>query len=236
MDTILYFYELKENIPKAWLIQRYPFEEYLLLRIGIPPYTLQALSIGMYEAFRSLAENIKGIIRSGSRCNAWFEPSVEHLSNLWEQFFPFPCLRPEELSRDPWVEILMTNAEKKTTLPADYVLYGFSEGIYGSLWSRTRKIRRITIIPLKQPTGALAEDYLEELEWEQGILTDINPNPSPQMPVTVLDFGRQEKSHVRMPGGSVWLDFYPIPAKKRYICDRMGQVNYFSMPGQWKSP
>lgn len=232
----MYFYELKENIPKAWLIQRYPFEEYLLLRIGIPPCTLQALRLGMYEAFRSLAENIKGIIRSGSRCNAWFDSSVEHLSSIWEQFFPFPSLRPGELSQDPWVEILMANAEKKTTLPTDYVLYGFSEGICGSLWSRTRKIRRITLIPVKQPTGASPEDFLEELECEQGILTDINPNPSPQTPVTVLDFCSQEKSCIRMPGGSVWLDFYPMPAKQRYIRDKMGQVNYFSMPGQWKSP
>lgn len=232
----MYFYEIKEKFPKPWLIQRYTYEEYRLIRIGTPTSTLQALQLGVYEVFRSLAENIKGIIGSGSRCNAYFAEETDAISQLWEKYFPFPCLPKEAFAQDPWVEILMQNAEKETTLPPDYVLYGFSEGIYSSLWARAGKIRSLTLVPLKRRTEASPEEFLEELEYQYGILTDVNPKPVASKPVTVLDFCRLDKSLIRVAEGSVWLDLYPISAKKRYIGDKMGRVNYISMPTLWKSP
>ena len=106
MDTILYFYVMKEYFPKPWLIQQYPYEAYLLVRIGIAPATLEVLRQEPEDAkkeqiqqreelLRVLAETLFYLVRTGSRCEAYFEEKVKCLEKMWEYTFPFPCLRME---------------------------------------------------------------------------------------------------------------------------------------------
>lgn len=248
MDTILYFYVMKEYFPKPWLIQQYPYEAYLLVRIGIAPATLEALRKEpeepgeerirqREELLRGLAEALLPLVRTGSRCEAYFEEKGKCLERMWENTFPFPCLRVQELSRDPWVEILYACARKQYELPGDYVLVDCEESVYPVLWNRAREIRSLSLIPGRTVADSSLEPFLQELEYQYGILTNITERVSCGMAVTVLDFARVAVyKKVRVAPGSVWLDFHPLPEKRRNVAERMGDVTYLSMPLLWKTP
>ena len=248
MDTILYFYVMKEYFPKPWFIQRYPYEAYLLVRIGIAPTTLEVLRQEPEDAkkeqiqqreelLRVLAETLFYLVRTGSRCEAYFEEKVKCLEKMWEYTFPFPCLRMEELSRDPWVEILFSCALEQQDFPRDYLLINCEESVYPVLWKRAREIRSLSLIPGRTVAEASLAPFLQELELQYGILTNITQRVLPGMAVTVLDFsGEQSHKNVRVAAGSVWLDFHPLPEKRRYVEERMREVSYVSMLRFWKTP
>lgn len=253
MDTILYFYPLKneqqrELILPGYDVEEYDFFVYRLRRVGLTQHAISVLEEEIRYSFWNrkqcrrrkqyrqekilLTDAIFGLW--GDTCNTY---CVCKNPITYFQKWEFTDYREAK-----WVDYLL----KKASLP-HFAVMGSAPCLWELLPQYAGKMKSLKFFLWEKQFTQELEALLEDLFEEYGLAADVHfvsekygfkrlPEICPTA-CTVLDFSGEEKVSVwSAASGSVWIDADSMEEKRRRVEAGSGRVRYLSLQKEWQNP
>ena len=167
-------------------------------------------------------------------------PEIRNFNREWEKHTGYLKMRHQDWVKGPWVEEQVTGGKF-----TDYCILGYRWELLRPLWKKAARLRNLDWYLTGRQWTKEVREFVEELEWEYGLLTNVHILDSPKeyekirwyvtKPVKVID--ATGKTNVRvtgLPRGSVYEDMYSVGDKERRIQEKGIPITYCSMEKRWR--
>lgn len=250
MDTILYFYPLKNRTVTHSFFDREEYESsmYRLIKLGLTPEALSLLEQEIPCKWWNLKQRRRRARREKER-----ESLLREVQALWGENCSTYCVCREPITyfqkweftdyrETKWVMYLL----QKSSLP-HFAVLGKAFCLWEVLPRMARKMKSLRVFLWESQFTQDLEGLLEDLFEEYGIAADVHflaeeegyrklPSMGP-LPCNVLDFSGEEQIR---PGaaapGSFWFDFDSLKGKRCRIEAKAREITYVSLLKEWENP
>ena len=261
MDTILYFYKLKNggSAPYEVLIKEFELPSHKLIRVGLGYAAVELLEGGEFyetdDKKHGLAEKLFPKTfekRKLKRMELQKKIILDKVGEHWGDENTTACVckppvtyferwRFTEYNDMKWYDILLFYAK----LPY-YSVIGVSPVLREILAARAKKMKALFIYVIKSEYNETLEDLAEDLFDEYGLTTRIIVIEGDSyrriglmgiLPANILDFSGEDRVNLSCaPKGSYWFDFGCSEEKRRKAYAFSDGLRYFSLTDMWSVP